>query len=174
MRNHIRKHDLVQVIRGNDAGASPRAPRRDGGGRSPCRSWTSPVLPRLREGDIDLHRTDAVHRLHGAPSLPYEPPGIVRLNAERKADVPGLRDLETLDMPTLHDITAGLGMPYAGQGLEYTPPEISVTHFESLREVLTRATASDPNRRAGRRAAKKRGAPWGGAAWGRRIPPPSK
>jgi len=24
MRNHIRKHDLVQVIRGNDAGASPR------------------------------------------------------------------------------------------------------------------------------------------------------
>jgi hypothetical protein len=47
-------------------------------------------------------------------------------------DIPGLIDFQTLDMPTLHDITASLGMTYAGQGLEYAPPKIPVTHFDSL------------------------------------------
>ena len=118
--------------------------------------WFRPALPGLRERDIDLYSADSVQCLYGAPSLPYEPPRIVRLNTERKADVPGLTDFQTLDMPTFHDITAGLGMTYAGQGLEYTPPEIPVTHFGSLHEVLTRL--SD---RIGARCSKKKGRPMG-------------
>jgi hypothetical protein len=43
-----------------------------------------------------------------------------------------------LDVPTLHDITAGLGMENTGQSLEYTRPEVPITHFDSLEEVLIR------------------------------------
>jgi len=41
-----------------------------------------------------------------------------------------------LDVPTLDDITARHGVTDAGQGLEYTPPEVPITHFDSLEEVL--------------------------------------
>jgi len=86
----------------------------------------------LRESDIDLHGADAFQGLHDSPSFPYEPPRIVRLNAERKADVPGLADLQPLYMPTFYDVTPGLRMPYASQSFEHTPPEIPFTHFDSF------------------------------------------
>ena len=103
------------------AGTSRSASGGDGGGR---RFRRPRRLPGLRECDVDLHRADAIKRLHGAPSLPHEPPRIVRLNAEREVDVPGLTDLQPLDVPTLHHITAGRRVTNTGQGLEDTPTEI--------------------------------------------------
>jgi hypothetical protein len=90
----------------------------------------------LREGDVDLHNFNSVQCLHCAPSVPHEPPRIIGLNTKRKLYVPGVTHLQPLDVPTLYDIAAGLGMANAGQCLEYTCPEVPITHFDSLEEVL--------------------------------------
>jgi hypothetical protein len=56
------------------------------------------------------------------------------LNPEREADTSALSYLQSLDVTALDHIAASLRMTYAGQGLEYTPPEIFVTHIDSLKE----------------------------------------
>ena len=73
----------------------------------------------------------AVECLYGAPSLPHESPGIVRLNAEGKVHVPGLADFQPLNMAALHHITPSLRVANAPQGVEHTPTQICATHFDS-------------------------------------------